>query len=706
MDASVNPRHTLQRLAVHTQYPPFLWCYRLIYVFAIWLCTRRLKRIPDVRAIYLRRGLAGGRPIYGLSDIDLLVMVEGELSGKPAARVRHQYDLLRCVIPMLPEPAELGIYNKEYFRLLYERSTFYRGRFDEGRRSWKRLYGDDIFQHLPPPRADAREVAWQELRPAWNYLALEIMPEPAARSGRNNRPSFVRKYVAYKAVAEAARASLIAQGEVPALSRDRAIVQSAMVFPDIAENLKEVRHMRKNLLAAKVPDRDALLHTYLELARKTFAAMPQTAAVSRRVLILPVHRDGMLLSTEDLVLIGSAGAELGGVDRIALIPRLSFDAVATLDLDPVELAGATADSFDLVLLGRSLPFAAALRRFNERIESLRPLVNSYFCDGEIAVALRPTKGWAIMDKHQAPEFFAALDSARPFCGRVEIAGAVECDRPFDGEDALELRAQMLLGLFGKPDAFQLPARSFFTLFWEAGRAFVLAKRHGDPVIEVPAGSAQIVEALLAYTPAQENELRSIHAEYLKEAKGMESEACRYMNWAGRYATMLDETLGPAGRATVPLPVEARTQLTISVNIITRNRAPELKKALQSLVGQQRFPDQVVVVDNASTDNTAEIAKSFADRLPLTLVREERIGIPIARNTALAHSTGDIVAMLDDDCVAERMWLAWIEKPFIRDPHVAAVGGCVAPVAGRRGLVARFYDIRMRDNSVREEGSAS
>jgi cellulose synthase/poly-beta-1,6-N-acetylglucosamine synthase-like glycosyltransferase len=209
-------------------------------------------------------------------------------------------------------------------------------------------------------------------------------------------------------------------------------------------------------------------------------------------------------------------------------------------------------------------------------------------------------------------------------------------------------------------------------------------------------SAQIVDALARYTPSEAPVLRQIHAEYLKEARGESSEVDRYMHWAGRYALMLKEELFSAGSVRGQLPKVARTQLTISVTIVTRNRAPLLKMALQSLVAQERKPDQVVVVDNASTDETREVALSFADRLRISVVSETRVGIPIARNTAIKHCTGDIVALLDDDCVADRRWLAEIEQPFLRDPHIAAVGGKLTPVEGQVGLIARFYDTRMRD----------
>ena len=81
----------LQRVALATQFPPFSWFYRWVYALAVLDCRRRLSRLHGVRAVYLRRGLAAGDPVFGLSDIDLLVMVDNDDHGPTAARVRHQY---------------------------------------------------------------------------------------------------------------------------------------------------------------------------------------------------------------------------------------------------------------------------------------------------------------------------------------------------------------------------------------------------------------------------------------------------------------------------------------------------------------------------------------------------------------------------------------------------------------------------------------
>ncbi len=132
------------------------------------------------------------------------------------------------------------------------------------------------------------------------------------------------------------------------------------------------------------------------------------------------------------------------------------------------------------------------------------------------------------------------------------------------------------------------------------------------------------------------------------------------------------------------------KLSISVIIITRNRADSLKDTLASLTRQSRQPDEVVVVDNASEDNTKDTVLGFKDRLNIKYVYEARRGIPYARNAGLLSSTGDIIVSLDDDCVASDDWLKYTEIPFIRDPNIGVVGGEVSYFRMGDGNLEAFY----------------
>ncbi|MCR9210670.1 MAG: glycosyltransferase family 2 protein [bacterium] len=86
--------------------------------------------------------------------------------------------------------------------------------------------------------------------------------------------------------------------------------------------------------------------------------------------------------------------------------------------------------------------------------------------------------------------------------------------------------------------------------------------------------------------------------------------------------------------------------TISVVIPAYNAEPFLAEAIESCLAQTRLPDQIIVIDDGSTDRTGEVARSFADSV--TLISLERSGAGVARNAGLAAATGGYIAMLDAD----------------------------------------------------------
>ncbi len=140
-------------------------------------------------------------------------------------------------------------------------------------------------------------------------------------------------------------------------------------------------------------------------------------------------------------------------------------------------------------------------------------------------------------------------------------------------------------------------------------------------------------------------------------------------------------------------------LSISVVVITRNRAEWLKDALDSLAGQSRWPDEVIVVDNASEDHTRDVVGSLDSGLNVKYVYEPVLGIPRARNAGVENSTGDIVAFMDDDCVADKDWLKFIEIPFVKDPNVGVVGGEVTYDRVGFGHVEEFYIENMNTGAI-------
>lgn len=109
---------------------------------------------------------------------------------------------------------------------------------------------------------------------------------------------------------------------------------------------------------------------------------------------------------------------------------------------------------------------------------------------------------------------------------------------------------------------------------------------------------------------------------------------------------------------------------MSVIVCTRNGAATLRACLESLV-VLNYPDfEVLLVDDGSTDATAEIAQSFER---VRYHRQEHAGLSVARNLGAKLATGSILAYTDDDCIAHADWLLHLSHAFA-DKTVAAAGG--------------------------------
>ena len=91
--------------------------------------------------------------------------------------------------------------------------------------------------------------------------------------------------------------------------------------------------------------------------------------------------------------------------------------------------------------------------------------------------------------------------------------------------------------------------------------------------------------------------------------------------------------------------------SVSVIIPAYNSASTITRALQSVVAQTRAPLEIIVVDDASKDNTREVAKNFASTssIPLRVITQLTNGGPsAARNTGWDAAIGDYIAFLDAD----------------------------------------------------------
>jgi glycosyltransferase involved in cell wall biosynthesis len=112
-------------------------------------------------------------------------------------------------------------------------------------------------------------------------------------------------------------------------------------------------------------------------------------------------------------------------------------------------------------------------------------------------------------------------------------------------------------------------------------------------------------------------------------------------------------------------------VTITAIVCAYNEARLLPACLHSLLAQTRPPDELIVVNNASTDDT----RAAAERVPGVVVLDEPAkGLVVARETARRVARGDIVAYVDADCRAPIVWLERVAARFaVPMPPVAVTG---------------------------------
>src|SRR5437773_11220393 len=102
-------------------------------------------------------------------------------------------------------------------------------------------------------------------------------------------------------------------------------------------------------------------------------------------------------------------------------------------------------------------------------------------------------------------------------------------------------------------------------------------------------------------------------------------------------------------------VRVRAPLHVSVYVPCYNGAAWLAECLDSLLAQDVSADEILVVDDGSTDSSAQIARGYGP--PVRLVQHGRNrGLAVARNTALSEARHDLVASVDADVRATKQWL--------------------------------------------------
>jgi peptidoglycan-N-acetylglucosamine deacetylase len=138
-------------------------------------------------------------------------------------------------------------------------------------------------------------------------------------------------------------------------------------------------------------------------------------------------------------------------------------------------------------------------------------------------------------------------------------------------------------------------------------------------------------------------------------------------------------------ARIPLAVEAPQ---VSVVVPAYNEGALIARTLNTLLSSQHVQLEIVVVDDGSTDNTAQlIREQFADEPRITLIQQANAGKAAALNTGISKAKHELIVALDADTLFTADTVAQLVKHFA-DPHIGAVAGN-AKVGNRINLLTRW-----------------
>lgn len=147
-------------------------------------------------------------------------------------------------------------------------------------------------------------------------------------------------------------------------------------------------------------------------------------------------------------------------------------------------------------------------------------------------------------------------------------------------------------------------------------------------------------------------------------------------------------------------IAAGTHAQISVVIPVYNGAKTIAQTLESLLRQSLNPDEIIVVDDGSTDKTQEVLGKFDRRI--TLLTQPNSGPASARNRGVKAAKNMFVAFTDSDCLPDKDWLFNLSRGFDNE-RVAGVGGAVRSAV--RGLTGEYVDaVRLLDPQPDETGA--
>lgn len=145
--------------------------------------------------------------------------------------------------------------------------------------------------------------------------------------------------------------------------------------------------------------------------------------------------------------------------------------------------------------------------------------------------------------------------------------------------------------------------------------------------------------------------------------------------------------------------------TLSVIVPAYNESEYISNCIEALLTQGDYVDEIIIVDNNSSDGTAEMVEEYRKKSPrVHYLSETRRGVVYARNTGFDAASGDIIGRIDADTIVGPAWASAVHEFFARDEDFSGVTGLMylyeSPIAGIQRRLTNWRLRRRRGGAVR------
>ncbi len=145
--------------------------------------------------------------------------------------------------------------------------------------------------------------------------------------------------------------------------------------------------------------------------------------------------------------------------------------------------------------------------------------------------------------------------------------------------------------------------------------------------------------------------------------------------------------------------------TLSVVVPAFNESEYIETCIEALIAQGEYVDEIIVVDNNSSDNTSELIKKYQISCPkLRLLCESRPGVVHARNKGFDAASGELIGRIDADTIVGEGWAVAVHEFFERRDDFSGVTGLTylyeSPIAGLQRRWTNWRLVRGAQSAVR------